>query len=110
MEPAVKADPESTWVKLKLLGPVIAITAAAVVLYMKIEHAITDIHSTMRRDASEHAADRVAIVKSVDGVRDELRKVFVDSVATRQAQTWIEMFRALNKEKLPGLIVPDLPR
>lgn len=50
------------------------------------------------------------VVKSVDQVRDEVRKLIVDQVAVRQATQWIELFRALNRAKYPELVIPDLPR
>lgn len=106
----VKVDHETAWIRVKTLGPVIAITATAVILYMRFESRMGRVEEIMSRDAMIRATERDAIVKSVDGVRDELRKVFVDSVATRQAQAWIELARALNRDKFPGLQWPDLPR
>ena len=106
----IKLDPETVWMRTKTIGQVIVVTAAAVVLYMRFENRMGIIESIMQRDAEIRAKEREAIVNSVDGVRDELRKVFVDSVATRQAQAWIELVRALNREKNPSIVWPDLPR
>lgn len=106
----VKVDHETAWIRFRTLGPVIAVTATAVVLYMRFDTRMGRVEEIMHRDATVRAAERDAIVRSVDGVRDELRKVFIDSVAARQAQQWIELTRALNKAKLPELVFPDLPR
>jgi hypothetical protein len=106
----LKLDPETVWMRTKTIAQVVAITAGAVVLYMRFDNRMNNVEAIMARDAEMRANEREAIVKSVDGVRDELRKVFVDSVATRQAQAWIEMARALNRDKFPHLQWPDLPR
>ncbi len=106
----IKADPESIWVRSKLLVPVIAVTAATVILYMRFEFRMGSIEGAMQRDMLDRSSERQELRKSVDGVRDELRKVFVDSVATRQAQAWIEHFRVGNRAKYPDLFIPDLPR
>lgn len=106
----MKIDPETIWLKATRLGPIVVLTAAVVVFYMRVEHAIDTLQATVSRDASQRTEERENIVNSVNEVRDELRKVFVDTVLARQAQAWIEMARALNKEKYPHLIWPDLPR
>ena len=106
----IKADPETVWVRLKWLVPVIVITAAAVVIYMRMDFRMSGIEATMGRDLAARSEERRELRESLDGLRDDMRKVFVDSVATRQAQAWIELARALNKAKFPDLVLPDLPR
>lgn len=78
--------------------------------YARFDNAIDTIQNTIVRDAVNHEKDREAIVMSIREVRDEVRKLIVDTVATRQAQAWIELFRSANKAKFPDLVVPDLPR
>ena len=106
----VKLDPETVWMRTKTIGQVVVVTGAAVILYMRFDNRMGMIESIMQRDADVRAKEREAIVHSVDGVRDELRKVFVDTVSGRQAQAWIELARALNRDKFPALEWPDLPR
>jgi hypothetical protein len=105
-----KFDTEKAWVRAKLIVPVVAATGALVALYMRFEFRMTGIEAAMSRDISARTEERREQRESMDGLRADLRKVFVDAVATRQATTWIEMFRALNRDKYPNLLVPDLPR
>lgn len=93
------ADHETAWVKLKVLGPVIAITIAATALYMRIEAG---------QSRQEEKTDR--LTEAVDELGTQVQRMFVDVVMTRQGQGWIEMARALNRAKYPDLVFPDLPR
>lgn len=102
-EPNVKLDPERTWVRASRIAQVAVVSGLAVAGYMRFEH-------RMGRVEENQIEDRSAIVKGLGEVRDQLNKVFIDSVATRQAMQWIENARALNREKYPTLIWPDLPR
>lgn len=106
----LKADSENVWVKARFVGTLVTITAASVVLYMRFDQRMSDIEKTMARDVDARTSERRELRESMDGLRGDLRKVFVDSVAARQAQSWIELARALNKEKFPALQWPDLPR
>jgi membrane-bound lytic murein transglycosylase B len=111
-------DPEKTTVPIKVLVSV-AVTLLAMTIpaawalsqfRADVENAFEKIRETISRDAVLHEKDREAIVQSIREVRDELRMMQHDSVSVRQAQTWIEMFRAANKTLQPQLEVPDLPR
>lgn len=75
------------------------LVAIAVLNYSQITGAIEDLQKGQKE-----------VVKSVDQVRDELRKLITDQVAVRQATIWIDLARQLNKAKYPDLIWPDLPR
>lgn len=106
----MKLDPDTTWVKASRIIQIIVATGAFVGIYMHVTNSIQRLQETVQRDAEQRLSDRENIVRSVDGVRDELRKMFVDTVLARQAQTWIELARAMNKDKYPNLVWPDLPR
>jgi hypothetical protein len=110
IEKPLHVDTSTTWVKATRIGQVVLITAAVVAVYMRIDNAIADLQRTVNHDAAQRLEERENIVRSVNQVRDELRKVFVDTVLARQAQAWIELARALNKDKYPHMIWPDLPR
>lgn len=108
--PDIKADPETVWMRVKWLAPTVIATGLVVMLYMDMRYAIKDIVGTIDRDAKMRSSERDSLILSVNEVRDELRRVFVDSVATRQAQAWIDLARALNRDKNPTVVWPDLPR
>lgn len=108
--PDTKIEPERLFVSIARLGPVIAFTIAATVFYMQFKNRMDNIEDKMDRDITTRSNEREALIKSIDGVRDQLRSVFADQVAVRQAQTWIELVRALNHDKYPELRFPDLPR
>lgn len=103
---------ENAWIRFKSLGQAIAITTAVVVLYMRFEQRMGRIEDRMDAEASSRKEERKDLIESVNGVKTEITKIVVDSVNTRQAQSWIELFRALNKEPFTQLkvSVPDLPR
>lgn len=123
-------DEEKVWFRgtafKAVLGGVIAIVVTLVIpgtlFYARVTNAFEVIQATIARDAKAHEDDRQAIVESIREVRDELRRMILDSVATRQAQTWIEMWQqavdawiittsAQNPTlKVPPLKVPPLPR
>ncbi len=109
-EKDLKADPDKVWVRLKLLLPVIVTTATAVVIYMRLDFRMGSIETEMGRDIDARRSERLELRESMDGLRGDLRKVFVDSIQQRQANAWIELARALNRAKYPDLIFPDLPR
>ena len=107
-------NPERTWINSRTMWAVVAILATGTFLVAsfisEMRNAVSTIKETISRDARIHEQDRDQIVSSIREVRDELRKMVTDSVATRQAQQWIDTFRLLNKAKFPELQVPDLPR
>ena len=103
-------DVEKIAFRAPALAKTIAITAAVVVGYMRFEHRMSGIEETMSRDIAARLSEQDRLSKSIDGLREEMRRVFVDSVLTRQAQAWIEMARALNKDKRGDIVWPDLPR
>jgi hypothetical protein len=106
----VKIDPDTTWVRASRIIQIVVATGAFVGIYMHVTHSIARLEETVSRDAAQRVNERENIVRSVNEVRDELRNVFVDTVLARQAQGWIELARALNKDKYPNLVWPDLPR
>ena len=106
----VNLDPERMTVKVARIGPIVVLACTVVVFYLRMDYAIDALQKTTASESMQRARERENIVTSVNEVRDELRKVFIDTVLTRQAQSWIELARALNKDKFPNLIWPDLPR
>lgn len=88
----MKLDPDNTWVKLGTLIAAVVTTGLVVLLYAGITSSIAD------------------LTKSVDAVRDDVRRLVTDQVAVRQANAWLDLFRAANKGKFPELVIPDLPR
>lgn len=99
----VKVDPEKTWVRATRIGQLVVATVFLTAGYLDLKHTVGAL-------AEQQAREQSALSKGLDGLREDMRRVFVDSVSTRQSQAWLELFRALNKEKFPGLQVPDLPR
>lgn len=106
----VKLDPETTLVKVGRIGPIIAIAVSATVLYMQVKADIGEIKQLMAVDGHQRALDRESMTKSMDNLSEQIRRIFVDSVATRQAQQWIENARIANRDKHPEIVWPDLPR
>lgn len=108
----IKMDPEKMRLRATDVAKVIAITAAAVILYMRFEQRMGRIEERMDADSVSRKEERRDLIDSVNGVKSEITKIVVDSVNTRQAQGWIEMFRALNREPFAAskITVPDLPR
>lgn len=99
----VLVEPNNTWLKSSLVWTMIGLTASltmgGTLMYSKFDTAL----NTLRGDIVEMA-------DSLREIRDELRQSRLDSVAVRQATTWIELARTANKSKFPELIWPDLPR
>lgn len=106
----VKADPDSIWVRSRHIVPIVILTATAVTCYMRFEYRMARIEEKIEIDTAARSHERDAIVKSVDGVRDQIRQVFVEVVSVRQMQHWIDMARALNRDKNPAIVWPDIPR
>lgn len=106
----MKLDPQNLWLRAPTVWLLVVIAVGGAVGYTRFSNAIDVIQTTISKDAVAHEKDREAIVESIREVRDELRKLVVDMVATRQAQGWIELFRSANKIKFPELVIPDLPR
>lgn len=107
-------NPEKTWIRSTTVWAAFGVLVVGAFLLSgfvaEMRNAVSTIKETISRDAKIHEEDRVTIVNSIREVRDELRRMVLDSVATRQAQQWIELARAANKAKYPDLIWPDLPR
>jgi hypothetical protein len=113
--PEPKIDPDTTWMRVKHLGPVIAITATAVIFYMRMDNAISTIQMTL-------AADGIAYREGLRDVKDEIRRMGSESVSVRQSAAWLELFQmtwnawiADLRSKNPALQVgdfktPALPR
>lgn len=89
----VKIDTNTTWIKMAVLGPIAAFLVGVTVIYMQIKNRMDN------QDATQHQ-----MVKSIDNLSAHIGKLAVDIVATRQAQNWIEMARALNREKNPSIV------
>lgn len=106
----VKVDPDKLWLRAPAVWLLLVIAVGGALGYARFDNAVAILQETVARNAKAHAEDRAAIVESIKEVRDELRKLVVDMVATRQAQAWIELFRSANRSKFPELVVPDLPR
>lgn len=110
----VLLSPEKTWIRSTTVWATIALMVTGAFLLSsfvsEMRNAVATIKETISRDAKIHEQDQDQIVSSIREVRDELRKMVLDSVATRQAQQWIELARAANKAKYPDLVWPDLPR
>lgn len=106
----VHVDPDNTWVRSSLVYSMLALTASLCVFgtmfYMRVDSMGKEIES----DRISREKDRDMFVASMREIRDELRRVAFDTVAARQFDTWVVMFRTLNAEKLPSLTIPDLPR
>lgn len=92
-------DQDTTLVRGKNIFPIIALTIAAVLGYARFEQRMTVVET-----------QQLQLTHSIDKLTEQIGRVFVDGVATRQAQTWIEMARALNREKNGSVVWPDLPR
>lgn len=107
-----KLDPERVRVRIPDVVKVIGATTAIVILYMRFEQRMGRIEDRMDAESISRKEERKDLIDSVNGVKNEISKIVVDSVNTRQAQSWIELFRALNKEPFLQLhiSVPDLPR
>jgi len=116
-----KVDVDKVWLRAKQVGPIVVATAAIVALYFGVKgeigdkhrlamEAIRDVIASVDRKSDVDKRNNDDLVRAVTEVRDEVRRLVIDSVAVRQAQAWIELFRALNAEKFPELKVPDLPR
>ncbi len=95
----LKLDPETSWVRGKSIVPIMAATAVAVLGYARFEQRMTVVET-----------QQIQLTRSIDKLTEQISKVFVDGVATRQAQAWIELARALNREKRSDIVWPDLPR
>lgn len=108
--PDVKVDTDSSWVRARSMWQFGAIVALMVGIYMRLENRLGNLEGGLVRAESERTSKSTELIASMNGLREDMRKVFVDSVATRQAQAWIEMARALNRDKFPQLVWPDLPR
>jgi hypothetical protein len=108
--PDAKVDTDTAWVRARSMWQFGTIVALMVGIYMRLENRLGNLETGLVTAEHARGVERLALIASVDGVRDELRKVFVDSVATRQAQAWIELMRALNRAKYPDFQFADLPR
>lgn len=106
----VKVDPERTWVRATRIGQLVVATIFLTAGYLDLKHSVGQLADQTSRESTERTREREQLSRSVDGLREDMRKVFVDTVNARQATTWIDLFRALNKEKYPTLQIPDLPR
>lgn len=95
----MKFDIENIWVRLGTGLSVVGAAVAVTLLYARMDSTIVTL-----------ANGQAEIVKSVGEVRDDLRKLVSEHVSVRQAQAWLELFKALNKAEFPKLSVPDLPR
>jgi hypothetical protein len=84
----IKVTQENIWVRLSTLVPVIAITASATLIYVRVE----------------------SLEKKVDALGVQMQSTSGEHVSVRQMQTLIELMRAVNRDKMPALIIPDLPR
>lgn len=73
------------------------------ILRMQLEKAIEYESKTKKEDIER-------LVKSVDGVKEQIERITVFFIQVRQAEQWIQMFRELNKDKFPEMRVPDLPK
>lgn len=92
-------DLEQSRVNGRTLVAIIAATAAAVLCYARFEQRMSVVES-----------QQLQLTHSIDKLTEQIGKVFVDGVLTRQAQQWIELARMLNKEKRADIVWPDLPR
>lgn len=106
--PDLKIEPDRVWLRFSHLASVVTITALAVLLYTRFEMRMQHIEDTIASDAKTRSEDRAAVVASINEVRDELRRIRIDTVSARQMETWIEFARTANKG---GPVTwPDLPR
>lgn len=88
----VKLSPDKTWIPIGVaLGGIASLVVGAVWVSSSFQEL-----SYSNRDLSN----------SVKRVETTLDRLLADGVSDRQAQQWIEIFRAKN----PNLHVPDLPR
>lgn len=106
--PDFKFDPERMWLRTPVLGGIIAATAASVLLYARFEARMQHIEDALAAYAKVRSEDRAAVVGSINEVRDELRLMRLDTVTTRQWQTWVDFARTMNKDHT--VTWPDLPK
>lgn len=88
----VKITPDKTWIPI---GVAVAGLASLVAGAVWVTSSFQSLEFTNRELSNE-----------VRGVKITLDRLLADGVSTRQAQQWIEIFKARN----PTLNVPDLPK
>lgn len=88
----VKLSPDKTWIPI---GVAVAGLASLVAGAVWVTSSFQSLEFTNKELSNE-----------VRGVKSTLDRLLADGVSTRQAQQWIEIFKARN----PTLNVPDLPK
>lgn len=88
----MKLSPDKTWIPI---GVAVAGLASLVAGAVWVTSSFQSLEFTNKELSNE-----------VRGVKSTLDRLLADGVSTRQAQQWIEIFKARN----PTLNVPDLPK
>jgi hypothetical protein len=88
----VKLTPDKTWIPV---GVAVAGLASLVAGAVWVTSSFQSLEFTNKQ-----------LDQSVRRVEQTLERLLADGVSTRQAQQWIEIFKARN----PSLNVPDLPK
>ncbi len=84
----IKVTQDSVWVRLSTLVPVIAITASATLIYVRVD----------------------SLEKKVDVLSAQMRAADGEQLSVRQFQAWLDRFGDVNIDKFPTLKLPPIPR